>query len=253
MSNLFDVADVVNGDGEWSGLAYDVTYDHSAEQLIVQDICTRANVAQVAGGTNNAPSVLYTIRPFGAMVSAQRPNRCVNRDEFPEMDAYVDALKASLTFEAQRAASYVLYNGIPGWDSTAPFLLNTDVETVGSVANDTPATVAAVLDKFYAGEVGEQEPILHMGLTSAMHLSAGNAMSPTAPSLEFFLTVDGTPIVVSPAYPTNTVAATGGVKVHVGTPAALEPVYLYATNRTMFIANAALSVEFDASIAVRAT
>jgi len=252
VSNLFDVADVVNGDGSWSGLAYDVTYQHSAEQLIVQDICTRANVAQVAGGTNNAPSILYTIRPFGAMVSAQRPNRCLNRDEFPGMDDYVAALHDDLKLEAVRVASYVLYNGIPGWDSTAPFLLNSDVDTVSAIANDTPATVAAVLDRFYAFEVGEK-PILHMGLTSAMKLSSGNAMSPTPESGEFFLTMDGTPVVVSPAYPTNTVAATGAVKVHVGDIGDLEPVYLYATNRTMFIANMAMSVEFDASIAVRAT
>jgi len=38
-----------------------------------------------------------------------------------------------------------------------------------------------------------------------------------------------------------------------GTSGDLEPVYLYGTNRTMFITNMAMSVEFDASIAVRAT
>lgn len=252
MSNLFDVADVISGDGPWSGVPYDVTYQHSAEQLIVQDICTRANTAQVSGGTNNAPSVLYTIRPFGAMVSAQRPNRCLNRDDFPQLDDFVKALGTDLNLESQRVASYILYNGLPGWDSTAPFLLNSDVDTVSAVANDTPATVAAVLDRFYAFEVGEK-PILHMGLTSAMKLSSGNAMSPTPESGEFFLTMDGTPVVVSPAYPTGTVAATGAVKMRVGTVDDLDPIYLYATNRTMFIANLAMSVEFDASIAVRAT
>lgn len=251
MSNLFDVADVINGDGPWSGVPYDVTYQHSAEQLIVQDICTRANVAQVAGGSNNAPSVLYTIRPFGAMVSAQRPNRCLNRDDFPQMDDFVAALHDDLKLESARVASYVLYNGIPGWDSTAPFLLNSDVDALASLAT-VQQTVAAVLDRFYAFEVGE-EPILHMGLTTGMQLSAGNAMSPTPKSGEFFLTMDGTPIVVSPAYPTNTVAATGPVKVHVGDIGDLEPIYLATTNRTMFIANLAMSVEFDASIAVRAT
>jgi hypothetical protein len=247
VSSLFDVATVIQGDGSWSAVPYDRGYQHSAEQLVVQDLCTRANVTKVAGGSFNAPSVLYTIRPFGAMVSAMRPNRCLAVD-FPE---FMDGIHADLRSEQQRAAAYVLWNGIPGWDNTAPFMVSSDVETVASAAT-VQQTVAAVLDKYYSGEVGEA-PVLHLGLTSAIQLSAGNAMSPTPESGEFYLTMDGTPIVASPAYPTSGVAATGPVVVHAGAVTDLTEAYDYATNRTYFTTLAALSVEFDASTAVRAT
>jgi hypothetical protein len=255
LSRLFDVADVIDGD-KWTGpedgqqrgfgVAYDVQYDAEARPLIVQDICTRANVARVAGSTS-ASAVVYTIRPFGAMVSAYRPNRCV-LGAFPEFD---QALQDDLKNTAWRAACYVLYNGMPGWTNAQPFLLNSDVATVatGTTVQDT---VPAVLDAFYAQTVG-LAPILHLGQTSAVKISAGNALSPSPESDEFYLAMDGTPIVVSPDYPTNLVAATGPIIVHRSKPAILEPAYDYGQNRTYFTADMALTVEFDASTAVRAT
>lgn len=247
MSDLFDVVTPVDGDGPWSGVPYDVHYDASGETLIVQDVCLRANMAKVAGGVDQAPSVVYTVRPFGVMVSAKRPNRCVVGD-FQDL---VDGLHASLRLDGVRSAAYVLWNGIPGWDSTAPFLLNSDVDTVSS-GTTVQETVGKVLDSFRANEVG-QEPILHMGQTAAMQLSSGEAASPSAPSKELYLTIDGTPIVVSPHYPTNTVAATGPIVVRRGGIRDQELTYDYVTNRTYFVANQVLAIEFDASIAVRAT
>lgn len=247
MSNLFDVAEVLDGDGPWSGVPYDRQYDAGARPLIVQDICTRANVARVAGSLGN-PAVVYTIRPVGAMVSALRPNRCVIGD-FPDFDA---SLHADLKSDAQRVAAYVLWNGIPGWTSAQPFMTSSDVTNVGTTATNVQDLVATVLDQFYDGEVGKG-PTLHMGLRAAMLLSAGNAMSPTPQSGEFFLTMDGTPIVVAPEYPISQVGATGPVTVRRSGISDLVPAYDYTQNRTSFTADMALSVEFDASIAVRGT
>lgn len=246
MSNLFDVAEVLDGDGPWSGVPYDRQYDAGARPLIVQDICTRANVARVAGSISN-PAVVYVIRPVGVMVSALRPNRCVI-GEFPDFDA---SLHADLKSDAQRAAAYVLWNGIPGWTSAQPFMTSSDVTDVGSSAT-VQDVVAKVLDQFYDGEVG-LHAVLHMGLRAAMLLSAGNAMSPTPQSGEFFLTMDGTPIVVAPEYPISQVGATGPVTVHRSDIGDLVPAYDYTQNRTSFTTDMALSVEFDASIAVRGT
>lgn len=245
MSTLFEVAEVLDGDGPWSGVPYDEAYDAGARALIVQDVCTRANVAVVAGSTGN-PAVVYTIRPFGAMVSALRPNRCVPGD-FPDYEA---SLHADLKLDAERAAAYVLWNGIPGWTSAQPFVLNSDVVDATGSATTVQDLVANVLDRFYLDQVG-QRPVLHMGLTLAMQLSAGNAMSPTPKSSEFYLTMDGTPIVVSAEYPQKSLAATGPVKVRRSDIADLVPAYDYATNRTYFTTDMVLAVEFDASIAVR--
>lgn len=246
MSTLFEVAEVLDGDGPWSGVPYDEQYDAGARPLIVQDVCTRANTALVAGSTS-ATAVVYTIRPFGAMVSASRPNRCVP-GEFPDYEA---SLRADLKQDAERAAAYVLYNGIPGWTTAQPFLASSDV-TVAGTGTTVPDTVAKVLDAFYAGQVG-QKPILHMGETAAMELSSGNAMSPSPQSSGFYLLMDGTPIVVSDRYPTSQIAATGPVRVRRSNLADLVPAYDYGQNRTSFQSELILAVEFDASIAVRAT
>lgn len=247
MSTLFEVADVVDGDGPWSGVPYDQQYDASARALVVQDVCTRANAAVVAGSTSKT-AVVYTIRPFGAMVSAARPNRCVP-GEFPEFEA---DLHADLKQDSDRTAAYVLWNGIPGWTTAQPFMTSTDVTDVGTVSTDIQHLVAAVLDAFYTGQVG-QKPILHMGETAAMLVSAGNAISPSPQSSEFYLVMDGTPIVVSPHYPTKAVAATGPVVVKRSNLADLVPAYDYGQNRTSFQSDLVLAVEFDASIAVRGT
>jgi hypothetical protein len=244
VSTLFEVADVVDGDGSWSGVPYDEQYDAAARPLIVQDVCTRANTALVAGSTSDV-AVVYTIRPFGAMVSAMRPNRCVI-GEFPDFDA---SLESDLRLDSERAAAYVLWNGIPGWTSAQPFMASSDVVTSGTGAT-IQETVAKVLDLFYAGEVGKR-PILHMGQTAAMQLSAGSAMSPDAASSEYHLVMDGTPIVVSPHYPTARVAATGPVKVRRTKTGVLVPAYDYQLNRTYFTTEMIMAVEFDASIAVR--
>lgn len=247
MSTLFDVAEVRDGDGPWSGVPYDEQYDAGARPLVVQDVCTRANVARVAGSLGN-PAVVYTIRPFGAMVSAFRPNRCVP-GEFPEFEA---ALHADLKSDAERAAAYVLWNGIPGWTSAQPYIVSSDVTDVGSISTNVQDLVATVLDRFYDGEVGKR-PVLHMGLRAAMLLSAGNAMSPTPQSGEFYLTMDGTPIVVAAEYPISQVAATGPITVRRGNIGDLVPAYDYGQNRTYFTTDMVLAVEFDASIAVRGT
>lgn len=244
MSTLFEVAEVLDGDGQWSGVPYDEQYDAGARPLIVQDVCNRANTALVAGSTS-ATAVVYTIRPFGAMVSASRPNRCVP-GEFPDYEA---SLRADLKNDAERAAAYVLWNGIPGWTSAQPFLTNSDVTSLAG-ATAVQDVVAAVLRQFYAGEVG-QKPILHMGFRAAMQLSSGNAMSPSPQSSEFYLLMDGTPIVVSDQYPTSGVAATGPVRVRRSNLADLVPAYDYGQNRTSFQSELILAVEFDASIAVR--
>lgn len=246
MSTLFQVAEVLDGDGPWSGVPYDKEYDARARPLIVQDVCTRANVAVVAGSTS-LPAVVYTIRPFGAMVSASRPNRCVP-GEFPEYEA---SLRADLKQDAHRAASYVLWNGIPGWNATEPYITNSDVTAVAGAAS-IQDLVASVLDTYYAGETG-QPPVLHMGFRAAMQLSAGDAVSPSPESSEYYLVMDGTPIVVSDAYPISGVAATGPVTVRRSNLADLVPAYDYAQNRTSFQSELILAVEFDASIAVRGT
>jgi hypothetical protein len=244
MSTLFEVAEVIDGDGPWSGVPYDEQYDAAARPLIVQDVCIRANTALVAGSTSDV-AVVYTIRPFGAMVSAMRPNRCVI-GEFPEFDA---ALESDLRSDSEHAATYVLWNGIPGWTGAQPTMVNSDVAVSGTGAT-VQETVAKVLDMYYAGEVGKR-PILHMGQTAAMLLSAGSAMSPEAASHDFFLTMDGTPIVVSPHYPTARVAATGPVRIRRGATGILVPAYDYTQNRTYFTTEMIMAVEFDASIAVR--
>lgn len=245
MSRLTDVA-TVESSSEF-GVPYDVDYDAAARPLIVQDLCARANTALVAGSTSKT-AVVYTIRPFGAMVSALRPNRCLPSD-FPAFEA---GLNSDLTREEHRVAAYVLYNGLPGWTSAQPFLLNSDVATVASGTLTIQQLVGAVLDAFRAGEVG-QEPILHLGQTAAIQLSAGNALSPSPRSDEFYLAMDGTPIVVSSAYPTALVAATGPVTVRRGTVDNLDPANEYQTNRTDFGSLVPMAVEFDASIAVRST
>jgi len=246
VSTLFEVAEVLDGDGPWSGLPYDEQYDAGGRALIVQDVCTRANVALVAGSTG-LPAVVYTIRPFGAMVSALRPNRCVPGD-FPDYEA---SLHADLKLDAERAAAYTLWNGIPGWTTAQPFLASSDVTAVSSSTSVQDLT-ASVLDQFYLIQVG-QRPVLHMGLRAAMQLSAGNAMSPTPKSSEFYLTSDGTPIVVAAEYPISQVAATGPVKVRRSGIADLVPAYDASINRTYFTTDMVLAVEFDASIAVRGT
>ena len=257
MSRLFDVADVIRGDTWTDDLGnprnfagpYDVLYDDQAP-LIATDICTRTNTSLIAGVITSTP-VVYTIRPFGVMVSASRPARCV-LGEFPDFEK---ALIDKLDRESERAAAAVLYAGITGWDSTCPFLLNTDVATLSSGAT-VQDTVPAVMDKFYAAETGHT-PILHLGETAGVKISAGNALSPTPASSEFFLAMDGTPIDISPAFPTNTVAATGPITVHLGSVGMPEPQWYYDSrtnnNRFIFTAERVLSVEFNATIAVRAT
>lgn len=250
MSRLFDVADVQRGDGRWSGVPYDVPYDDQAP-LIVQDVCTRANVARVAGSLSST-AVVYTIRPVGAMISASRPNRCV-LGEFPDFEK---GMIDDLDEEAERAAAYVLYQGIPGWTSAQPYLTSSDVATVTSGTLTVQQLVAAVLDAFYTAETGVR-PVLHLGESAGVVLSAGNAMSPTAASPEFYLAMDGTPIVVNPVYPTNLIAATGPVTIKVGTAGFAEPQWVYDSitnnNRSIFTAQQVLAVEFNATIAVRAT
>jgi hypothetical protein len=257
MSRLFDVAEVIRGDTWTDALGnprnfagpYDVQYDDQMP-LIATDICTRTNTSLVSGKIGSS-SVVYTVRPFGVTVSASRPNRCV-LGEFP---AFEKDLIDRLDRESERAASSVLYSGITGWDSTCPFLLNTDVATVssGSTVQDT---VPAVMDAFYAGETG-QLPILHLGQTAGVKISAGNALSPSPKSSEFFLAMDGTAIDISPEFTTNLVAATGPITVHLGTVGMTEPQWYYDSitnnNRSIFVAERVLSVEFIATIAVRAT
>ena len=247
MSRLFEVAELEDGDGPWSSVAYDRQYDAGAKALIVQDVCDRANTTLVAGSTANAP-VVYTIRPFGAMVSATRKNRCV-LGEFPDFEA---SLHGDLLADSDRAAGNVLYNGLPGWTSAQPYLASSDVATVPAGTLTVPQLVAAVLDAWYGGRVGEEKPILHLGLTSAMVLSQGMAVSPTPQSAEFYLVMDGTEIVVNPEYPTNMVAATGPVVVRRSGVGDLIPAYDPALNITYFTTELILAVEFDASTAVRA-
>lgn len=257
MSRLFDVAEVIKGDTWTDKLGnprnfagpYDVQYDDQAP-LIATDICSRTNTSLIAGVIGSSP-VVYTVRPFGIMVSASRPNRCV-LGQFPEFEKQ---LIDKLDRESERAAAAVLYAGITGWDSTCPFLLNSDVVTLSS-GTTVQDTVPAVMDKFYAAETG-QEPILHLGETSGVKISAGNALSPSPKSSEFFLAMDGTAIVIEPPYPTTFVAATGPVTVHLGTAGMPDPQWYYDSrtnnNRTIFAAERVLSVEFNATIAVRAT
>lgn len=248
MSSLLEVADVETGDGHWSAMPYDVEYDDQTP-LIVTDICTRTNTSLVAGVINSTP-VVWTIRPFGASVSASRANRCV-MGEFPEWEA---ELISRLDGEADRVCASVLYNGIAGWGNANPFLLNSDVlhQSPGTTVQDT---VPAVLDAFRNGCVGVK-PILHMGQTAAVKISAGNALSPAPDSEEFFLAMDGTPIVVNPEYPTNLVAATGPIKIKRGKAGFADPSWYYDSinnqNRTIFTAQQVLSVEFNATIAVAA-
>jgi hypothetical protein len=259
MSRLFDVVDVEHGDS-WTdelgnkrgfGVPWDVPYDDQ-QPLIVTDICTRTNTSLVAGVISSG-AVVYTIRPFGASVSAMRPNRCV-MGEFPD---YEDSLITKLGLESERAAAYVLYNGITGWTTAQPFLTSSDVATVSAVANNTPATIAKVLDAFYAAETGVR-PVLHLGETSAAALASGDALTtdPETPD-RLFLAWDDVPITISTAYPTSTVAVTGPVTVRVGLPGMQQPRWYYDSranqNRTIFTAQQPLAVEFNASIAVRAT
>jgi hypothetical protein len=226
-----------------------VEYDDQPP-LIVTDVCTRTNTALVSGVINSQP-VVYTIRPFGVSVSAQRANRCV-LGEFPDFEK---SLIDKLTAESEAAAAYTLFNGIPGWTTAQPFLLNSDTLTVspGATVQDTLGTV---LDAWYQFETGLR-PILHLGHTAGVKLSAGNALSPSAKSPEFYLAMDGTPIVVAADYPTNLVAATGPIVVKRGSVGFPDPSWYYDSitnnNRTIFTAEQVLAVEFNATIAVRAT
>lgn len=254
MSKLFEVADVVtDDDSSWSAVPYDVQYNPVGFGLTVQNWCTLAGHLVAgdsvsAGDDDSASSVVYTIQSVGAMVSAKRPNRCMPVEEQRLYGKLRAALESSGT---ERAAAYTLYAGAPGFGARNPYLLNSDVATVSASAAVTD-TVAAVLHAFYAGMVSDEPTVLHMGLQAAMQLSIGQAESPTAKSAELFLEIDGTPIVVSPDYPTAMVAATGPVTVRLG------PVQDYQirdsdVNRTYLVSNRVLAVEFDASIAVRST
>jgi hypothetical protein len=251
MSKLLDLADVVRGDGPWSAVAYDVEYDDQ-RPLIGTDVCTRNNTALIDGVISSG-AVVYTIHPFGATVSAVRPHRCVPGDG--DFEEYERDIIATLDEEAEHTATYVLYNGIPGWGSAQPYFLNSDVHTL-SAGTTVQDTVPAVLDAFYGFSTGV-EPILHLGLTSAVKLSAGNAVSPTPESARFYLAMDGTPIVVSHEYPTTFVGVTGPIKIKLGRAGMAEPQYYYDSqvnqNRTIFVAEQLLAIEFDATIAVRAT
>jgi hypothetical protein len=247
MSRLFDVADVEEGDGNWSAMTYDVEYDDQ-QPLIVTDVCTRTNTALVSGLISSG-ALVYKIKPFGVTVTASRPNRCV-MGEFPDYEA---DLIAKLDREVERAASSVLYSGIPGWDNTQPYLTSSDVTAV-SAGTTVQDTVPSVLDMFYQGETGLR-PILHLGETAGVKISAGNALSPAPSSHEFFLAMDGTPICISPEYPTNLVAATGPIKIKRGSVGMADPQWYYDSitnnNRTIFTAMTVVAVEFNATIAVR--
>jgi hypothetical protein len=259
MSRLFAAVDVEHGDS-WTdelgnkrgfGVPWDVPYDDQ-QPLIVTDICSRANTSLVAGVIASGAAV-YTIRPFGVTVSGSRPNRCV-LGEFPDFE---DSVITRLGLESERAAAYVLYNGITGWTTAQPFLASSDVATVSAVTNNTPGTIAKALDAFYAAETGVR-PTLHLGETSAAALASGDPLTtdPQAPD-RLFLAWDDVPIVVSTAYPTSTVAVTGPVTVRVGLPGMAEPRWFYDSranqNRTIFTAQQPAAVEFNATIAVRAT
>jgi hypothetical protein len=257
MSRLFDVAEVIRGDTWTDDLGnprnfagvYDRQYDDQVP-LIATDICTRTNTSLIAGVVGALPT-LYTIRPFGVTVSASRPNRCI-LGQFPEFE---DELIKRLDRESERAAAATLYGGVTGWDNTCPYLLSSDVTTVGS-GTTVQDTVPSVMDLFYAGQTG-QMPILHLGQTAGVKISAGNALSPTPSSKEFFLAMDGTPINISPEFPTNFVAVTGPITIHLGSAGMQEPKWYYDSrtnnNRSIFTAERVMSLEFNAIIAVRAT
>lgn len=230
--SLFGAAHVVDGDGDWT-VGYDTEVIRAAGALSVSDWCSVS--PQVVAG-NNAESVpVYRISSFSAQITAKRPVRCSPA----EASQIIHDL---LIEQTERAASYALWFGVPGWGAANAYLLNSDVTSVGQAA--TPLdTVASAFAQYATKLVNFQESVLHLGLSAAV-------------LLDQFLTDEGTvrptggKFVISESYPPHGVAVTGPVVVHTGSIQDIE-VISAIDNRKILAVNRLVSVEFEPCTAVR--
>jgi len=230
MAGLLDVATLLTGDGSWMH-GYEVDALACGREFDIVDICT-------PGPPPDADDSLtgYKVVPF-ALVSQQRFGaRCAPEDAWSSL---VDATDSA----TENMVADVFYNGDNAINSVNPWdgemwLESTDVNVV-TAGTDTAETVGKVLIESSDNNPELTEPILHLGVQSAIHLGAGLA------------NLDIEDIVVSPAYPADAVAVTGPVLVRISDIQSLIT-HQESTNRRYYEATRLAVVEFDPCLATRA-
>lgn len=242
-NGLVDVVDDPDPLAKWT-IGYDLQAATAAATLATLDPCSEQSQV-IAGPTDPSTSPkVYQITSFAAEVSARRNVRCAIGEELILVTALLAAGGTT------SACEYVLWHGQPGWDNNlAPSLQNVDVQTVSASAS-VQDTLASVLNA-YSALTALQGHVIHLGLKSALDLSATGYAYGTDVSGELRLRATGAPIVVSPYYPPTGIALTGPIKVVYGPIQAFQT-YDVNINRTNIAGNRLAVIEFDPSTSVRA-
>lgn len=249
-NRLFDAPDLVTvefGDGPWSALGYDLQATRAAMELMVQDPCSEA-AQYVAGSRNPSEPNVYHINAFSATVSARRNNRCALGIEL-EIIADLFAGDSGATLSA---AEFTLWNGIASWNPN----LQPSLAFCNDVFQQAPGTSVAdsigLAIASYSQLTVVPEYIVHLGVDSAVDLSALGYTETIDASGQLRLRATGAPIVVSPYYPSGGIGITGPVLVNVGEVAAYQAYSAY-NNRTNIVGYQILAVGFDPSTSVIVT
>lgn len=239
-----DLVDVTFDDdpaAKWT-IGFQLQAAASASTMTTQDPCSQQSTL-LAGAINASPKV-YTVTAFAAAVSARRNVRCAIGEEMEIVQSLL--LNGGVTSAAESA----LWFGVKGWDpSVAPSLASTDTQTA-AIAPSIADTLANVISK-YSALTAIQDYVLHLGIKSALDLSALGYAYNTDAEGQLRLRATNAPIVVSPYYPTSGVALTGPLQVFVGVPDAWQ-VYSTLDNRTNINGNQLIALAFDPSTSVLA-
>lgn len=227
MKTLFEVADVIRGDGKWMrGYEADPgvvgrTYNVNGR---VCDPTTTPNPSGAHGLADYDPFVVETKQKFSTLCEP-------------------DAADKSTTDDLDAATEYLVgkqfwTGAAEDWDGSA-FLDHADVSTVAAGA-DTVASIAAALQKAYDDAPSLfGEAVVHLGVTASLSLPSGFAED--HPNVTF---------VENAGYPTSGIAVTGAVKVYLGDVQTIGLVD-QATNDVLSYASRFATVEFDPRLAVR--
>lgn len=220
MAKLLDVASVID-DSRWvSGLTVE-TLQCSLHRAYAA-LCLPAP----AGYQNHegAPAGM-PLSPMATIVHMRRSNLCMTADGRNVVDSALEA-------EKDKSAGRALWYGTG--DATMWLGASGVTELSGS------ASVGEALKAFYDGTVGV-EPVIHMGLKTALETSGFNAEGRLK-------ALPDIPVVVNPSYPDDALAITGPIQLYFSPPESIQ-VMDFQINREDTAAVMFTGVSFDACAA----
>lgn len=191
MSSLLTVAEVHEGDGNW-------TAGLTVETLTCSLYRATAGLClppPTGAGPSSASPAGWPLSPFATIVQMRRSMLCRASD--PQT-----IVNRAIEVEKERAAGRALWFGTGSADL---FFGGAGATTVAS-----GATIGELLQAFYDKVIGVK-PVLHLGLVAAY-------ATPGLSDQGYFNAFPEIPVVINPGYPPNGVAVSGPIEIWFGAP-----------------------------------